>query len=172
MFANHHVGRVNLNLYQRHVLGVDPGSKLTAYVLIAGQQILAKGKVKNETLMAEWRKLPKMPEITMIEKIGMGGKNITIDRAVFETAWWTGRLYEQALRISGRVEMVHRKAVVAHHTHSAKGGDKEVRHALLRRYGGEAYAIGKKANPGPLYGVAGDMWSALAIALYAQRVII
>ena len=39
------------------------------------------------------------------------------------------------------------------------------RHALIDRFGGKDAAIGRKAAPGPLYGISRDMWSALAIAV-------
>ncbi|HET6477318.1 MAG TPA: hypothetical protein VFH93_14740 [Thermoleophilia bacterium] len=42
--------------------------------------------------------------------------------------------------------------------------DANIRQALLDRFGGPA-AVGRKAAPGPLYGIARDVWSALAIAV-------
>jgi len=49
---------------------------------------------------------------------------------------------------------------------SARAKDTNIRQALIDRYGGSA-AIGKKAAPGPLYGVSKDVWSALAVAVTA-----
>lgn len=37
--------------------------------------------------------------------------------------------------------------------------------ALIDRFGGKDAAIGRKATPGPLYGITKDLWSALAIAI-------
>jgi hypothetical protein len=38
---------------------------------------------------------------------------------------------------------------------------------MIDRFGpGKEKAIGRKATPGPLYGVKKDIWSALAIACY------
>lgn len=46
--------------------------------------------------------------------------------------------------------------------------DRQVREALIERFGpGKEAAIGTKANPGPLYGVSGHYWSALAVAVVA-----
>jgi hypothetical protein len=47
---------------------------------------------------------------------------------------------------------------------SSRAKDPNVRTALLDRFGG-AGAKGTKAAPGPLYGIAADLWSALAIAV-------
>lgn len=43
--------------------------------------------------------------------------------------------------------------------------DANVRQALINRFGGKDAAIGRKAAPGPLYGISRDMRSALAIAV-------
>jgi hypothetical protein len=43
--------------------------------------------------------------------------------------------------------------------------DPNVRQALLDKIG----PVGTKKNPGPLYGVSGHGWSALAVAVYASE---
>jgi hypothetical protein len=44
--------------------------------------------------------------------------------------------------------------------------DANIRASLIDRYGpGKDSAIGSKRSPGPLYGLKGDEWSALAVAL-------
>jgi hypothetical protein len=60
---------------------------------------------------------------------------------------------------------VKRIEVKSHICHSAKANDANIRQALIDRYNGKDAAIGKKAKPGPLYGVSGDMWAALAVGL-------
>lgn len=46
--------------------------------------------------------------------------------------------------------------------------DKQVREALIERFGpGKDAAVGKKKTPGPLYGVSGHYWAALAVAVVA-----
>jgi len=60
-----------------------------------------------------------------------------------------------------------RKRVVRHLTGTMKGGDVNVRAALIDRYGGiggKEAAIGTKASPGPLHGVKADCWAALGLA--------
>lgn len=46
----------------------------------------------------------------------------------------------------------------------SRAKDANIRQALIDRFGGSA-AIGRKAAPGPLYGISRDVWSALAIAV-------
>ncbi len=45
-----------------------------------------------------------------------------------------------------------------------------IRATLIDRFGpGEDKAVGRKATPGPFFGLKGDEWSALAIALTAHE---
>ena len=46
--------------------------------------------------------------------------------------------------------------------------DANIRQAIIDRFGGKAAAIGTKKNPGPLYGVSGDVWAAIAVGLTWQ----
>ena len=62
------------------------------------------------------------------------------------------------------ISRIGRKAVKIHLCGSMRAKDPNIRQALIDRYGGSS-AIGRKATPGPLYGVAGDVWAALAVAV-------
>jgi hypothetical protein len=45
-----------------------------------------------------------------------------------------------------------------------------VRQALIDKFGpGKELAIGKKASQGPLYGLTGDFWAALGVAVTASE---
>jgi len=58
--------------------------------------------------------------------------------------------------------------VKLHLTQTRRAKDANIRQALIDRYGpGKALAVGLKATPGPLYGLTGDCWSALAVAVTA-----
>ena len=47
-----------------------------------------------------------------------------------------------------------------------KKNDSQVRSCLIERYGPDVNdAIGTKKDPGPLYGVTGDVWAALAVGV-------
>jgi hypothetical protein len=81
---------------------------------------------------------------------------------VFETALWIGKFMHAWQRNSGKVELVYRQNIKLHFCHSARANDSNVRQALIDRFG----KPGVKKNPGKLYGIHKDMWSALAIAIY------
>ena len=62
--------------------------------------------------------------------------------------------------------LVPRIRVKMHHCHDSRAKDANIRQALLDRFGpGKAAAIGTKKAQGPLYGISGDCWSSLAIAV-------
>jgi hypothetical protein len=50
-----------------------------------------------------------------------------------------------------------------------KAKDANIRQALIDIYGGNDKAIGNKKTPGPLYGIKGDLWAALAVAVTFGR---
>lgn len=92
----------------------------------------------------------------MVQCFGM-----PVGAEVFETCVWIGR-FEQVAYESARV---YRKEVKIHLCGSMRAKDANIRQAIIDRYGGKVDAIGTKKNPGPLYGVKGDEWSAIAVGL-------
>jgi hypothetical protein len=82
---------------------------------------------------------------------------------VFETVYWSGRFAEAYG--AARVDRVPRLKVKLHLCHDSRAKDGNIRQAILDRFGGKDQAIGRKAAPGPLYGIAGDVWAALALAI-------
>ena len=85
-----------------------------------------------------------------------------VGREVFETVYWIGRFAQAAQPVEHT--LVSRGAVKMHLCGSKRAKDSNIRQALIDRFGGSA-AIGRKADPGPLYGISGDVWSALAVAV-------
>lgn len=117
----------------------------------------------NETVLASIRPFDTVV-IEGIESFGMA-----VGKEVFETVFWSGRFAEKA----GVFHRVFRKQVKLHLCGSMKAKDPNIRQALIDRFGGvegKAKAIGKKAEPGPLYGIKSHIWSALAVAVtYSDR---
>ena len=66
-------------------------------------------------------------------------------------------------------QQVYRKDVKMHLCGSMRAKDTNIRQAIIDRYpasgGGKCPQIGTKKEPGPLYGVSKDIWSALAVAI-------
>jgi hypothetical protein len=87
---------------------------------------------------------------------------MAVGQEIFETVHWAGRFHE-AFR--GTVHRTPRCQVKLHLCWDSRAKDTNIRQALLDPFGGRKQAIGTKRDPGPLYAVKGDLWSALAIAV-------
>lgn len=148
------------------VLAIDPGNEQSAYVLFVDGVVLEKGIVPN----AQMLDILTDPEVSAedecaIEMVASFG--MAVGKEVFETVYWIGRFAERWEASAGRpAHRVYRMAVKMHLCHAANAKDGNIRAALIDRFGpGKEKAIGKKATPGPLFGVSADVWSALAIAV-------
>jgi hypothetical protein len=152
------------------LLAIDPGNEESAWVYydmrIGGPRHFDSfGKVDNGRLLARLHQFSSWGvhalAIEMVASYGM-----PVGREVFETCVWIGRFVE---RWKGTHQFVYRRDVKLHLCNSARAKDANVRQALIDRYGGKEMAVGKKATPGPLYGISGDCWSALAVAITAAE---
>lgn len=147
------------------IIAVDPGPTESAWVCYNPHSggIRAFAKVPNEYFAATLRGgLASNVTHLVIEKIESFG--MAVGAEVFETVFWSGRFAEAAHPLA--VDRVTRRAVKLHLCGSARAKDPNIRQALIDRYGnGKAESIGTKADPGPLYGISGDVWSALAVAV-------
>lgn len=161
------------------VLAVDPGPELSAWVLWDGERVIRHGKDNNVMLtnriyQGSWGDGYFTHSVNYVfEQVASYG--MPVGAEVFETVFWTGRLYQEALGMLHRdalLERVPRRDVKLHLCGQVRAKDSNVRQALINRFGGKDAAIGKKATPGPLYGLRADEWQALALAVtfYDQRV--
>ena len=148
-------------------IGVDPGCKETAWVLLADGMPVDHGKCENETLLkAIWEGFD-LSDIMAIEMIASYG--MPVGKEVFETCLWIGRFKEAWVHRGGRVRLIYRRDVKLFHCETSRANDANIRAALIDRYGpGKDLAVGVKAKQGPLYGIKADEWSALAVALTAD----
>jgi hypothetical protein len=156
------------------IVAIDPGPVRSAWVTLNGDRVITALLEDNDALLerlrhwgdrarhdqlAAWTTLTASP-VVVIEKVESFG--MAVGREVFETVFWSGRFAEAAHPLT--VERIGRKAVKIHLCGSMRAKDPNIRQALLDRYGGAA-AKGTKAHPGPLYRIAGDLWSALAVGV-------
>jgi len=95
----------------------------------------------------------------VIEQIAAMG--MAVGAEVFETCFWSGRFAEAW---GGSFERLKRHEIKMHLCGNMRAKDANIRVALMDRFGG-SQSVGKKKTPGPLYGIAGDQWSALAVAV-------
>lgn len=148
------------------ILAIDPGNIESAWVLYDpdGGHVVRKGKEPNADVLQRLRDWQYSNTTLVVERIACYG--MAVGDEVFETCVWTGRFIEAWLRHTCLKDPVRitRKDVKMHLCGSMRAKDKNVILELSNRYGGKK-CKGTKKNPGPLYGIAGDQWQALAVAV-------
>lgn len=141
----------------RAILVIDPGPTESAWVLFDGTKLESFAKEPNETVLERVRQSRDNTVACVIEQIASYG--MPVGAEVFETVFWSGRFAEAYG--AERVHRLPRLRVKLHLCHDSRAKDGNIRQALIDRFG----KPGTKANPGPLYGVSGDVWAALALAV-------
>lgn len=179
--------QICVNTSVDRVLAIDPGPKLSAYLILDGGVPTLFAKIPNDTLLDSLRShlASGVPTLAceMIQARGMG-----VSADTFDTVFWAGRYCERWM--PGAFVRVFRSQVKAHICGQQKAKDSNIRIALIDKFGGADIAIGGKKcpkckgkmwigrdhapctcddgwlyRPGPLHGLAADCWSALAIAV-------
>ena len=149
------------------LLAIDPGNEESAAVIYdtTGGEVLEFHKMPNgEMLGWLWAAHAVGCELLAVEMIASYG--MPVGAEVFDTCVWIGRFLDRwDSRCHARWVRIFRKNVKLHLCGTTRAKDPNVRQALIDRYGGKEKAIGKKATPGPLYGISGDCWAALAVAV-------
>jgi len=176
------------------VVGIDAGDVETAFVVYRTdtKTPVDKGKLHNPRLQrllceGNWplppcssasledlrfSRLPKRCVIEFaVEMVENYGK--TVGRSIFETCVWIGRFIETLRGVGwpeGDIHLITRRQIKLNMTGLATANDRQIRQAICDRYGGDPRrAKGTKKAPGPLFGFADDMWSALAVAITATE---
>jgi hypothetical protein len=140
------------------ILAIDPGSKESAWVIFEGsvENILSFGFETNEICLNQIQIRCGTPDMLAIESIE--GFGMTAGQELFDTCFWSGRFCQA---FTGEFQRLGRKAIKIHLCGNSTAKDKDIREALIYRYGDP----GTKRNPGKLYGISGHCWSALAVAV-------
>jgi hypothetical protein len=148
---------------------IDPGTEQSALVVCQDDGTITGEIVSNESLRRDLRMIDWIDGHLVVEQIESYG--MAVGREVFETVFWSGRFIE-AWGHSSRLHtwsLLPRRDVKLTLCGSMKAKDANIRQALLDRFGGKEKAIGKKAAPGPLYGMRSHCWAALALAVTYQE---
>lgn len=152
------------------ILSIDPGNSQSAWLLWdnTNKRILHSAISLNEPLLRDLRRVdgPRGSAnhlaIEMVESFGMA-----VGKEVFETVFWIGRFVEAWDAGQRPYTRITRKEVKMHLCGSMRAKDTNIRQALLDKFG----EVGTVKNPGPLFGVKKDIWSALAVAVtYTEKV--
>jgi len=154
-----------------NIVAIDPGNVQSAIVIYDGGMPCQYGKTNNENILARLRTYSGhrqcgsagglVPSHLAIEV--MKPRGMAVSQESFQTCLWAGR-FIQAWGGEDFTQ-IDRKDVKMCLCNSAKAKDSNIRQAIIDRYGGKEAAIGKKANPGPLYGMANDVWQAMGVAI-------
>ena len=135
-----------------------PGTTLSAFMLFdpVTRTWSKFGKIPNAKLLAQL--YLSRPEAVVCED--MQSMGMAVGSEVFRTARFTGRI-EQICFVEGiPFHLIKRTQVKKFLCPKMRAKDKHVRAALIDLYGPQ----GTKSEPGRTYGIANDVWSALAIA--------
>lgn len=139
------------------ILAIDPGTAKSAYCIYAGGEILEAGIHENSEIIRSVIRCARW-DVMAIEMVASYG--MAVGKEVFETVRWIGR-FQQACLDPEDVAFVYRKDVKIHLCNNMKAKDSNIRQTLIDKIGPQ----GTKKEPGPTYGIAKDMWSALAVAV-------
>jgi len=153
------------------ILGIDPGTTETGWCVYDSntEQVLDREKEDNKLFVT------RIPDIVCFHKIDViayemvACYGMAVGKSVFETVLWMGRFLQSADGLGCKIERLYRKDVKINLCNSMKAKDSNVRQAILDRFpasgGGKVPQVGTKSEPGPLFGVSNDIWSALALCL-------
>lgn len=138
------------------IFAIDPGTEESAYVILNEGAISAFGKLPNQALLLNFFAEQKPALDLVIEQVACYG--MAVGAEVFETVFWSGR-FAQAW--GWAFHRLKRADVKMHLCQSMRAKDANIRQALIDRFG----APGTKKNPGATYGISGDVWAALGVAV-------
>tara|TARA_R110000824_G_scaffold131994_1_gene294284 strand:- start:34 stop:528 length:495 start_codon:yes stop_codon:yes gene_type:complete len=153
------------------VLGLDPGpanSGLVLYDSDAREVIEARKSITTADAMDLLTGVAgkfgiDLVAIERVQSYGIAGASL------LRTAEVGGMLHQCASNLGLDVVWLYRREVLRGLDVTGKGNrDSLVRQRLIEIHGGDrASAVGTKAKPGPLYGVASHAWAALSVAVVA-----
>jgi len=143
------------------VLAVDPGNLQSGYCIWDGEVLHDHSIVPNEEMV----KIVMHGDYHMFvcEYVQSYGK--PVGNETFDTVFWIGRFDYAARFVDKQSFLVTRMQIKMHHCQSPRAKDPHIRQCLIDKYG----AKGTKKAKGTLYGVANDMWSAVALATYVTE---
>ena len=160
------------------ILGIDPGTERSAYVIWDGQNIHEKDWIPNHRLIDMIHNGFPGVEHVVIEMVEARG--MPIGKETIDTIVWIGRFYEAVIGSFLPVKLVYRRDIKVHLCGSARAKPGNLSRVLKDRFG-EPYTyeivgqFGKKGQavkakrvrvPGTLDGMNDHTWAALEVAVY------
>lgn len=155
------------------IIAIDPGTTESAILgLYNGEPSFGcYGIFPNEEILKKLEDcyFDRDDGVTLVIE-GVACYGMPVGKETFQTCVWIGRFIQNWV-MSGpgftdeEWHLLYRPDIKMHLCHTMRAKDPHIRQALIDRFGpGKNKAIGKKATPGPLYGIKSHLWSALALA--------
>lgn len=145
------------------ILAIDPGTTESGVAIINMPEfrLIWFAKLPNEAVY-KTVKIYDFDEV-VIEKVACYG--MPVGKDVFETCIWVGRFIEQLQ--GNKISFVYRKEEKLHLCGSLQAKDANIKQALVNRYAKHDFKSGKgtKKQPDTFYGVAKDVWQAIAVGV-------
>ena len=150
------------------ILAIDPGNTYSGYAVLQMPdfKLLDFGKVENDELLYIISLYADRVDAVALEMVASYG--MAVGRDVFETCVWIGRFWQALLFHGlGNINFVYRRDEKLTLCGSLKAKDSNIRQELINRYAKHDFKSGKgvKANPDTFYGVAKDVWQAIAVGV-------
>ena len=171
------------------ICGIDPVTEKIGFLLFDEHKVCVtfSSEMMNEVILEILRgdySFPGIPDactwselyIEDIESMGL-----TVGKSTFVTVKWIGKFEEayagrtkrKAVEVSRgdeKITLCGARTYLDKTTGKRRGvKDAEIRRAVIDRFpptgGGKNPQVGTKKEPGPLYGVKGHCWSALAVLI-------
>lgn len=150
------------------VIAVDPGDEVSAWCIY---DPIEERPIEWADLESNYHMLKTLPTCGVPKCVieGVQSFGMPVGQHVLDTCVWIGRFIEAWRRKTNEEpEIIYRKDVKLHICGNSKAADKNIHLALLDRFGpGKNRAVGTIRNQGPLYGISGHVWQALALAITA-----
>jgi hypothetical protein len=144
-----------------NILAIDPGPKRSACVQWNGKRINWAYMSTNYDIYHTLRIGNFYQTFLVIEQIKSYG--MTVSDSIFDTVFWSGRFSSvfECNQNPGKWARLPRMEVKMNICHDSRAKDKNIRQALIDRFG----PPGVKKNPGLTYGLKKDLWAAFALAV-------
>lgn len=153
--------------YTDAVIGIDPGPTHTAiaWLTLDPVTIVETTMLENPVALA-WitgriRAAREEGERPLLAVEGIASYGMPVGRETFRTCYWIGRYLQAWEHEGGLWTVLPRLDVKLALCRSPRANDATIRQALIDRFGPQ----GTKKHPGATYGISGDRWSALAVAV-------
>jgi hypothetical protein len=154
------------------ILALDPGFEQTAWLIYdtIKKQIQFAEMKPNQEIVDSFKANSNAVSYDVVACEYIQSQGMPVGKSVFETCLWIGAFWGTC---PIKLERIYRSEEKMHLCGSMRAKDSNIRQALIDKFpatgGGKCKQIGTKKKPGPLYGISGDLWSALAVAVtYAE----